>query len=149
MINTPSTSRTLLARTLGRNARRRVSGRPLDRSQSVTVPAESTEMAESFDCRVMHVMSAGAASAVGFVFAVVNWMDSVESPPTCQNLIFLSLWAEMMEEEYRREEIFPPSETRVSMGYVFVRFVSQTYMVASDTPVTYSPLGEKQQRLKS
>lgn len=81
---------------------RRVLGRPVERSQRSTVPAESTEMVTpSSACRAVYVMLA-RGGPVDFVFLNIG---SAGSPSTCWNLIILSPCSETRENGYTRKKM--------------------------------------------
>ena len=97
--------------------------KPVKRCQSPTTPSKLIVMTVcSSACRMMDVIPV-EASAVDLVF-IATWLG--EEPPTCQNLIDLSLDAEIREEENVREEVLLPWRAKVSTRRAARLVMSQT-----------------------
>ena len=76
---------------------------PVDRSQSLTVPTESTVTAKSSPARnVIPLTQTGTADIPCRVFVVA---ESGGASLICQNLILSSACIDIREEEYKREEM--------------------------------------------
>lgn len=103
MANTPLTSRASTTSIALWKVWGKTLEKPVDKSQSLTNPAESVDKAKpSSPRKVTCVMRGGTTDAMDLVIVAFGFG---ESPPTCQNLTFPSLCAEIRDVVYKREEI--------------------------------------------